>query len=101
MGENKQEAIELLTEKFREIELICIKHKMPCFLTFAIEGEGKTEYKHTTVTPHLVGVKLTENKIDKFNAALNSNITLNLNTHKPTEFIGDVFDEFAGAEEDI
>lgn len=95
-----QEAVNQLTEKFSEIEMICFKHKIPCFLTFALEHDGTTDYRHSTVSPHLVGTKLTDNKIDKFNAALNSNITLTVNTHQPSEFIGDAFDELAGLDEE-
>lgn len=95
-----QEAVDQLMAKFREVEMICLKHRIPCFMTFALEHDGETEYPHMTITPHLVETKLTDNKIDKFNAALNSNITLTLNTHAPSEYIGDAFDELAGMVDD-
>ena len=67
-------------------------------MTCALEGDNETEYLHMTITPHLVGVRLTDNKIDKFNAALNSNITMNLKTKEPSAYMGDMFDEIASEE---
>lgn len=93
--ENREVFKEQITEKFREIEMLCIKNKVPCFLTCAIEENGATEYLHKTITPYLVGMKLTDNKIDKFNAALNSNITMSINTREPSAYIGDIYDEIA------
>lgn len=97
--QDRAEFTEQIIGKFREIEMLCLKHKVPCFLTCALEGDGITNYLHTTITPQLVGVKLTDNKIDKFNAALNSNITMVLNTKEPSAYMGDMFDEVA-AEDD-
>lgn len=89
----REEFTEQITEKFRDIEMLCIKNKVPCFLTCALEADGETNYLHTTITPHIVGVKLTDNKIDKFNAALNGNITMSINRREPSVYMGDVFDE--------
>lgn len=97
--ENKEEFKAQITEKFRDIELLCIKHKVPCFMTCALEENGATNYLHTTITPNLVGVKLTDNKIDKFNAALNSHITMHLNTKGPASYIGDIFEGIVGEDE--
>lgn len=96
---NREQFTEQVTEKFREIEMLCLKYKVPCFLTCALEGEGVTDYIHTTITPHLVGIKLTDNKIDKFNAALNSNIVMSLKTNEPSAYMGDVFDEIVAEDE--
>lgn len=88
-----------ITEKFREVEMLCLKYKVPCFMTCALEDDNETNYLHMTITPYLVGVRLTDNKIDKFNAALNSNITMNLKTKEPSVYMGDMFDEIASEEE--
>lgn len=96
MEQNNREAFdEQIEPKFREVEMLCLKHKIPCFLTCAVEGDGETSYPHTTITPHLLGVKITDNKIDKFNAALNSSIQMSLKTKTPSAYMGDIFDEIA------
>ena len=37
-----------ITEKFREVEMLCLKYKVPCFMTCALEGDNETEYLHMT-----------------------------------------------------
>jgi len=71
-NELKKEFLELRKQLF----LFCLKHKIPMFSVFAEETEEGTVYENTTLTPHDVGVTLSNDKITKYSASLNKNFEL-------------------------
>jgi hypothetical protein len=74
-----------LDTKMKDLMLFCMKHRIPMFATFADEKNGETKYESTVVTPYELGMKLSEDKITKFSAALNKHFELRFKTQAKME----------------
>lgn len=65
-----------LEQKINDLYLFCLANKIPMFAIFANETEKETKYENLVITPHDVGIKLTDDKITKYSASLNKNFEL-------------------------
>jgi len=83
---------EELELKLNEIEQYCYKHRVPIFITYAKEHDNKTEYGHHVVTPLAADVRLTDDRITKYNASLNEQLLIRFKQKGPQVFAGDLFD---------
>lgn len=55
-----------IKELVKRIKLICLKEKIPMFMSFAVEDDGKgTVYKNEMISQELVNQKLSDDKISK------------------------------------
>lgn len=99
-------ATEFLDEKvyenldaiLNEVMDYCLVHKIPFFVTYAKEKEqGEIEYQKRMVTPSNVGkqekIYGENDKISKFNVALNNNFEIRVKKPNPNIFAGDVFEQ--------
>ena len=74
-----------LEEKKKELLIFCLANKIPMFAVFADETDNGTEYNNITITPHEIGVSLSEDKITKYSASLNKHFEIRFKTHAKTE----------------
>ena len=86
------EVYEELEKKLNEIEQFCYKHSIPIFITYANEHDNKTEYGHRVITPLAAGVRLSNDRITKYNASLNEQLLIRFKQNGPQVYAGDLFD---------
>ncbi len=91
----EKEIQEQLEQKKKDLMLFCMANKIPMFSAFAEETVKGTEYNSVVVTPYELSMKLTEDKITKFSAALNRHFEIRFKTFAKTE------DEFDSAIDDL
>lgn len=91
------ETTELTTEEscYREInksiitiEKICRANNIPLFVTYVDPKSG--EYVSKVITPKSLDIDLNEDKISKFNLALNNDFSIIIKDNSPKSYAGDL-----------
>lgn len=67
-------------KKMEELRVLCAMEGIPFFAVVAEETGTETKYHSEVVTPVQAGIKLTNDKITKYNAALSNDFYIKLVT---------------------